>query len=122
MGLGLVIDVYVEYLFRVMVRFLKRWNARSWKVVTAKVTATGYRSGFGCAVADLSYKYKFDGRAYTGTNSVPFIYDRSAKEYIEHYAPKSQIIIRVKPGDPGLSVVREGDLYRVEHGFRLEIK
>ena len=55
-------------------------------------------------------------------NSVPFISNRSAKEYIEHYSPKSQIIIRVKPGAPKCSVVREADLYRVEHGFRLETK
>ena len=121
--MGFFLDIYVEYFVRVIVRFFERWNARSWNIMTAEVTDTGYRrGGIGCAVADISYRYEIDGQLYTGTNSVPFISDGSAKDYVEHYGPKSQMLIRVRPGDPGFSVVREADLYRVEHGFGLETK
>jgi hypothetical protein len=121
--MGVLLDIYVEYFVRVIIGFFKRWNARLWNIVTAEVTDTDYRhSGIGCAVADVSYRYEIDGQVYTGTNSVPFISDGSAKDYVEHYSPKSQLLIRVRPGYPGVSVVRETDLYRVEHGFRLETK
>lgn len=69
-----------------------------------------------------SATYSIRGARYMGTNSVPFMNNRGAKDYIEHYAPGSEVVIRVKPGEPGVSLVREADLYRVEHGFRLETK
>jgi hypothetical protein len=121
--MGFFLDIYVEYFVRVIIRFFKRWNARSWDIVTAEVTDTDYRrGGIGCAVADVSYRYEIDGQVYTGTNSVPFISDGSAKDYVEHYSPKNRLLIRAKAEDLGSSVVREADLYRVEHGFRLETK
>ena len=121
--MGLFLDIHVEYLVRVIIRFFKHWNATSWRIVAAKITTTNYRQGgIGCAVADVSYKYEIESRAYTGTNSLPFISDRSAKDYVEHYTPGSEIVIRVKPDDLEFSVVRESDLYRVEHGFQFETK
>jgi hypothetical protein len=121
--MGFFLDIYVEYFVRVVISLFKRWNARSWKVVTAEITNTGYRrGGIGCAVADISYKYEIDGQVYTGTNSVPFISNGAAKDYVERYSPNNQLLIRVRPEVPGSSVVREVDLYRVEHGFRLETK
>ena len=82
-----------------------------------------YREGgFGCAVADVGYTYGIDGEVCTGTNSVPFIFDSSAKHYVGPDSPGSQLLIRVKPDDPGFSVVRQHDLYRLEHGFRIETK
>lgn len=121
--MGFFLDIYVEYFIRVFARLIQRWNARSWEIVTAEVTASSYRKGgLGCAVADVGYMYKIDGEVYIGTNSVPFIIDSSAKDYIERYSPKSEMVIRVKPGKPESSLVREDDLYRVEHGFRLQTK
>ena len=83
MGAGLVLDIFVEYLFRATVRLFKRWNARSWMTVTAEIVESSYRrGGIGCAVADVSYEYKVGGGNYSGNNSVPFITDGSAKDYI----------------------------------------
>jgi uncharacterized protein DUF3592 len=121
--MGFFLDIYLEYFVRVIIRFFKGWNARSWNIVTAEVTDTNYRrGGIGCAVADVSYKYEIDGQFYTGTNSVPFISNGSAKDYVAHYSPTNQLLIRVRTEDPASSIVREADLYRVEHGFRLETK
>lgn len=121
--MGLFIDIYVEYLIRVIIRLVRRWNAKSWTVVTAEITAASYRAGgIGCAVADIGYRYEIDDQVHIGTNSVPFIFSSSAREYVEHCSPNSQIVIRVKLGSPALSVVREDDLYRLEQGFRLQTK
>ena len=121
--MGFFIDIYVEYLVRVVVRLRQRWKARSWQIVTAEVSATTYRSGgIGCAVAEVGYIDKIDGQVYTGTNSVPFIFSTAARGYIERYSPKNELLIRVKPDRPESSLVREDDLYRLEHGFQLQTK
>lgn len=121
--MGFFIDVYVEYLVRVIVRFFQRWNARSWRILTAEVTAASYRTGgIGCAVADVGYMYEIDDQVYTGINSAPFIFDSSARDYAKHYSPKSNLMIRVKPESPLCSVVQDNDQYPVEHGLRLQAK
>lgn len=120
---GLVLDIYVEFLFRVILRFFKARGSTSWPVVKAKVTSTGCRpGGFGCAVADVAYKYRADGELYTGTDANPFVYTSSARAYLEDHRPGSELLVRVKPGTPCDSVVRQDDLYRQAHGYRLQTR
>ncbi len=96
---GLVLDIHVEYLFRVILRFFRARGSTSWPVVTAKVTRANLRpGGFGCAVADVTYKYRWDGELYTGTDANPFVYTSSAKAYLENHPPSSEFPVRVKPG------------------------
>lgn len=121
--MGFVLDLYVEYLARVMIRLFKRWNAQSWDIVTAKVTSTRVRgSGFGCAVADMTYNYRYAGELFTGTDANPFVWHSSAERYLEDYPRGSELLVRVRPQNPALSVVRQDDLYRKSHGYRLAAK
>lgn len=121
--MGFFIDFYIEYLIRVMIRLLQRWNARSWTTVTAEVTGASYRAGgVGCAVAYIGYKYMINGQVCTGMNSVPLVFTGSAKDDVEHYSPQNERVIRVRPDRPESSLVREHDLYRLEHGFRMQTK
>ena len=118
---GLVLDIYVEFIFRVIVRLFKARGAKSWPVIKAEVTGTNYRpGGFGCAVAEITYKYRFQGELYTGTNAKPFVLGSSAKEYVERYSVGSELLLRVKPGTPESSVVRDRDLYFQAHGYRMD--
>ena len=120
---GLVLDIYVEYLFRVIFRFFKARGSTSWPVVTAKTTITNCRAGgFGCAVANIAYKYRVDGELYTGADSSPFVYTSSAKAYLEDHPPGTELVVRVRPNRPSYSVVRQNDLYRNEHGYRLQTR
>lgn len=120
---GLVIDIYVEFLFRAIVRFFRAFGSTSWPVVTAKITASYCDPrGFGCAVANIAYKYRLDDEPYTGTDANPFVWSSSARDYLEKHPPASELLIRVKPGTPELSVVRQDDLYRQSHGYQVQTR
>lgn len=119
---GLFIDIYVEFLFRIVVRFFRARGATRWPIIKAKVTIASCRpGGFGCAVADITYKYRSDGELFTGTDANPFVYTSSAESYLEDHPPGSELLVRVRPGSPGYSVVRQDDLYRQAHGYRLQM-
>jgi hypothetical protein len=121
--MGFVLDIFVEYLARVLCRLVRGWNARRWKIVRARITGSAYPgSGFGCAVADVAYTYEINGRTYSVRNSEPFIFNKSAQNYVELHLPNAHLPIRVKPDDPNVSVVRERDMYRLNVGFQLESK
>ena len=120
---GLVLDIYVEFVVRIMLRFFRARGSKSWPVVSAKVTATYCDpGGFGCAVANIAYKYRFEGEVFTGIDANPFVAGNSAKNYLEYHSPGSELLIRVKPGTADISVVRQDDLYRQAHGYRLATK
>jgi len=120
---GLVIDIFVEFLFRFVVRQLQAQGTKSWPVVKAKVTGTHYRpGGFGCTVLKMTYQYKFAGKRYAGTDAKPFLWTSSAREYYERHAGGSELLVRVKPGNPESSIVRDKDLYLHAHGYRLETR
>jgi hypothetical protein len=119
---GLVLDIYVEFLIRAVIRFFKARGSASWPVTTAKVTAASLRRGLGCAVADIVYNYRFDGELYTGTDANPFLLTPSAESYLEDHPRGSELLLRVRPGSPNDSVVRQDDLYRHAHGYQLATK
>ena len=80
---GLFLDIYIEFIVRVIVRFFRARGSKSWPVVRGKVTATHLkRSGLGCAVAEFAYKYTVEGESYTGSSATPFIWTSSAEEYL----------------------------------------
>jgi hypothetical protein len=120
---GLVIDIFIEFLIRVIIRFFKARGSTSWRIAKAKVTSTNCRpGGFGCAVADVTYKYRLDGELYTGDDAVPFLFTDSAKKYVTDHPSSSDLLVRIKPGSPDQSIVRQDDVYRQAHGYRLETR
>jgi hypothetical protein len=120
---GLVLDIYVEYFVRVIIRLFRAWAAASWPVTKAKVSSANYRpGGFGCAVANITYKYRLGGELYTESDANPFVSGRSAKDYLENYGPGTELPIRVKPGRPDFAVLCQKDLYLQVHGYKLETK
>jgi hypothetical protein len=107
---GFVLDIVIEYLVRIGIRFIRACRARAWPTERAKITSTGYRpGGFGCAVADLAYKYSFAGELHTGTNANPFMWTSSAKNYSEQYSRGDEVVVRVDPKKPESSVMLEQD-------------
>ena len=107
---GLVLDIIVEYLVRIGIRFIRACPVRVWPTKQAEIMSAGYRpGGFGCAVADLSYKYSFSGKLYVGTNANPFMWTSSAKDYSGHYSRGDKVVVRVNPKNPESSVMLEQD-------------
>jgi hypothetical protein len=112
-------DVLIIFIIRAVIQLFRSRKARSWPVARAEVTTAEEGSG-GCLTAELTYKYKIDGELYTGTHTEPFLWAGSVKSYLEQCSPGGEIVIRVKPGTPESSVVRDRDLYFHAHGYRLD--
>lgn len=112
-------DVLVVFIVRAAIQLYRSSTARRWPTVKAKVM-TAQEGSAVCVVVELSYKYRIDGELYTGTHNEPFFWPGSARSYLEQCATGNELVVRVKPGDPESSVVRERDLYFHAHGYRLD--
>ena len=106
---GLVLDIYVEYIFRQVLLLIRAWRSSSWPVTKATVTASDCpATAYGCDVAEVYYKYRVNGEPYTGVYIKPFIVHHSAENYINNSVPVgADLVVRLKPGDPSTSVVLE---------------
>jgi len=98
---GLVIDIYVEFLYRFVVGLLKRRGSNNWPEEKAEVTSSDCpRAGYGCDVAE-------NGELYTGIHEKGFIFHSSGRNYASEFPPGREITIRVKPGNPSVTIMRE---------------
>ena len=80
-----------------------------WPTATATVTADPDRiAGFGGSVVEIVYSYRFEGELYTGIHEEPVI-GGSDIEYIERFPKGRSFVVRVKPSEPEVSVVRDED-------------
>ena len=96
---GLVLDSDLE-----LVRRYRSQNLAA-SVVTATVTDSNYRrGGFGCDVAEIYYAYYVKGEPFTGTHEKPFTSHNSGDDYLRHFHAGINLTVRVKPGDPSVSV------------------
>ena len=78
--------------------------------MNATVTAPpSTSSGFGCPSAEIVYSYRFDGELYTGIHEESFLLNDSLTDYVERFGEGRSLVVRVKPGKPEVSIVREGD-------------
>lgn len=109
--MGLALDVYIEFLFRTIVRCFRQLRAKSWPRVMAKVTTKECRpGGVGCALGEITYLYRIDGEPYTGLDEKPFILTNSAERYISEYSLGEALPLRVDKRNPEVSLVdRTGD-------------
>ena len=107
---GFVIDIVVEWIFRVTVRFFRELGTGDWSICQAKVTGAHYRkAGFGCDKAEVNYTYRIDGKTFAGTNVKPFVSSRSAEKYAAEFPRGQEISIRVNPRNPSVSLLRDCD-------------
>jgi hypothetical protein len=107
---GWFLDVIVEYLYRVIVRAVKTRGIAHWRTVKAIVNDSACLSAtLGCHVAEVYYEFRPDGEIYTGIDEKPFIFNDSCKSYAGRFSKGVEIVIRLKPGDPSVSYLREVD-------------
>jgi hypothetical protein len=101
---------YAEYIVRALIRFFRALSVRPWPTEKADVTGASCRtSGFGCALAELTYTYRVLGDLYTGTDAKPFIMTSTAEDYIAHYTDGNGLIVRINPSKPETSVILSSD-------------
>jgi hypothetical protein len=104
---GLVIDIFIEFFFRVSVNLLRRVGTSNWPVVTAIVSYSEKRPypGLGCTVIVIHYKYRNAEIRYEGTHKEPFMsFDNYAKAYLKRFSGGSAFPVRVNPIEPSHSI------------------
>ncbi len=105
---GFFIDVIVGYIVRSMRNARRSGGSTEWVLVEAIVTADPIKSsGYGGTSVEIVYSYRFQGELYTGLHEEPFFLPDS--EYMERFAKGRTFMVRVKPDEPEVSVVHDGD-------------
>ena len=103
---GLVLDVFVAFLFRTAANCFRRIRGRSWPSIKAVVFQSYLEGsgGFGCAATTISYDYRVGGEKYSATHDEPCLSHSSGKYFAQLYPEGKEIAIRYKPDDPSRSV------------------
>src|SRR5215469_659191 len=98
---GLFVDIFVEYLFRVLFHGLDLVRSRKWPIAKATVlSADCPLATYGCEVATVYYEYAINGEKCGGSFGVPFISRKAGEDYAALLAKGKHFKIRTKPGDP----------------------
>jgi len=106
---GLFVDVFVVYVFKVVANWVRGRGSNKWPSAYATVTATPGRSpGYGGTSIEVVYSYRFKGELYTGIHEEPILFG-SAEDYAARFTTGTSLVVRVKPGEPEVSIVREKD-------------
>jgi hypothetical protein len=104
---GWFADVYIEYLFRVIVRAIRVVRSRDWPVSRATVlSAECPRADYGCTVAAVYYEYMVDGRKYGGGFEKPFIVQESGERFAGAFIKGAEFAVRVDPRNSSVTVPR----------------
>jgi len=107
---GFVLDIYIEWIVRFVLRFAREFGAERWPIHQAKVTgAFCPKVGYGCEKAEINYTYSIDGETHLGSNVKPFIVSNSARKYAEQFPKGKRITVRVKPSNPSFSVLVDSE-------------
>jgi hypothetical protein len=98
------------YLIRIVIRMKKERGSSSRPVEKGTVTGSSCEAApYGGPVAEITYTYTHKGEYFSGMNREPFILSSSAEEYVARFRAGGDVIVRVKPGEPEASIVREDD-------------
>lgn len=62
-----------------------------------------------CPTAEVAYTYKFAGQTYSAIDSTPFFLTETAKGQVGRFRPGKTAIVRVHPGQPTRSVLKQAD-------------
>jgi hypothetical protein len=107
---GLLIDAFLVYAFKATRNWLRGRGSEKWPSVNATITTRPTSSpGFGCDTVEIVYSYRFEGELYTGLHEEPFLFVGSLPGYVGRFPKGASFVVRVKPGEPEVSVVREDD-------------
>jgi hypothetical protein len=115
---GLVLDVYVEYLVRVLMRLVQVVRSNSWPIVSGKIHAAVFhqKTGLGCDSVEIFYEYNLDGQVYVGSYKNPFISPVLAERYVARFPKGTELLLRVKPGEPAKSLMYKQVSVRLHAG------
>ena len=102
---GWFLDVLVEYLLRISARAVKLMRSLKWPVIDGTILSADCQDvSYGCPVASIYYEYIYDGMSYADCYKKPFLVHASGVAYAELFLKGTNIKLRLKPGEPSVSV------------------
>lgn len=103
------IDVPIVYLIRALIRAAKVLRGHGWPASKATVMSATAEDKKGL----VYYQYFVNGENYADVDAKPFLWPGSAELYVRRFQRGDELRVRVKPGDPSVSVLEEpGPRYR----------
>jgi|SRR5271166_6141205 len=107
---GWYMDILVGYLIRILIGIVKARGSDHRLVEKAQITGSRCDgAGFGGPVGEVTYAFHHQGEFCSGMHREPFLLRSSADDYISRFTTGSDVIVRVKPGEPEVSTVRQRD-------------
>jgi hypothetical protein len=102
---GWFADILVEYLFRVLVRGIQLLRSHSWPITKGTILGAACpEASYGCPVANIDYEYIIDGVKYADCYKKPFLVHASGVAYADLFVKGADFKVRLKPGDPSVSI------------------
>jgi hypothetical protein len=103
-------DILVGYLIRILIRTVKARGSDRWLTEKAQITGSRCDSpAYGGPVGEVTYAFHHQGEFCSGIHREPFLLLSSAEDYISRLRTGGDVIVRVKPGEPEISTVRQRD-------------
>jgi|SRR5207245_6883402 len=102
---------FLVSLVRIVTRKGRARRCSGWRETTATIVSVSWRAQltFPRPEAEIAYTYRIDGGFYGGVDTKPFCFQSSAKNYASRCAQGDSLIVRVKPGEPEISIVLDAD-------------
>jgi hypothetical protein len=110
---GLVLDVFIAYLLRVLMRMWRETRSSAWNLIEAEIATISAPSAWGCPLVEVVYLYKHNDVEYSGLENLPFVSENSVARYFRDHPQGSMILVRVNALNPEVSVLRTADQERL---------
>lgn len=109
--MGLILDVVIAYLVKLMLRFGRAWGSGSWQRLTARIDSKRFDDKWvwDCPTVHVAYTYQIDGQTYSGTDSKPFFFSTFGEVDAERFKPGETAVVRVDSHRPRRSVLKRSD-------------
>lgn len=108
---GWFVDIFVEYLFRIVFHAANLLRSRRWPIIEATVlSADCPHAAYGCEVATVYFQYVVNGEKYGDAFGKPFISHKSGEDYAAQFVKGRDCKVRLSPNDPTKSVPLWGSL------------
>jgi hypothetical protein len=105
---GIFLARFLSSIFRSAWSSLRGLAARKWLTADAIVTSNSERLDFfDASVVEIAYSYRVHGELYTGLHEEPCFLNES--EYRLRFPVGRTFVVRVKLGEPEVSVLRDDD-------------
>ena len=108
---GLIIDVVIAYIVRLLIRLARVLKGGGWPTVDAKIDSALVGGGWvwNCPTAEIAYTYHFKGKTYSSVETIPYMFEAVAEATVERFRKGKTANVRVNPSAPQQSVLKQSE-------------